>query len=139
MATAEDEEIELGETKVQCLEGFSEFSEFISSDGSLSLYRRFGTLGARNLLYLQAELHLLESQLRALDNNDSKVVSQPTNNREKELVDDAARSWESFQAQAQARDSRQVKKMEVVLKIRTVMKEYGMQKQIHTLNSEVLY
>jgi hypothetical protein len=46
MATMEDEKIELGETKVQCLEGFSEFLDFISSDRSLLLYQRFGTLGA---------------------------------------------------------------------------------------------
>jgi hypothetical protein len=37
-------------------ESFADFPYYIASDNSLSVYRRFRTLGARSLLYLQAEL-----------------------------------------------------------------------------------
>src|SRR5450432_1649473 len=122
-----DANMEAGTAAKLPLEGFAEFSEFIATDGELSIYRRFGSLGARNILYLQAELQVLESQLKALDDDDHSVVLLSSGKDcEKKAVDDAARAWESFESQVRARDQRQCRKMEIIIKIRILMKEYGM-------------
>ena len=39
----------------------------IASDQDLSIFRRFGLLNTRNLLYLQYELMALETRLQELD------------------------------------------------------------------------
>jgi hypothetical protein len=43
--------------------GIQEFSTRIALDPTLSIYRRFATLNARNLLYLQSELASLEARI----------------------------------------------------------------------------
>lgn len=47
--------------------GIQNFSSHIALDPTLSIYRRFATLNARNLLYLQSELASLEARLVLLD------------------------------------------------------------------------
>jgi hypothetical protein len=47
--------------------GFQQLSAYISSDPSLSIFRKFATLNARNILYLQSELATLEERLLHLD------------------------------------------------------------------------
>jgi hypothetical protein len=42
-------------------------ADFIGSDSSLSIYRRFGALAARRLLMLQLEISRLERQWKTLD------------------------------------------------------------------------
>lgn len=108
------------------LQGFADFSQFISSDDDLSVYRRFGGLGARNILYLQAELQFLERQLADLDAADLNLIQRQGGDKgEQKLTDDAARSWESFIYQVEEGNERQKDKMRLVLRIREVMKEYG--------------
>jgi hypothetical protein len=117
-------DIETAETPREYLEGFAEFSEFISCDSENLIYRRFGSLGARNLLYLQAELQLLEAQLRDFDKRDKQLLSLDGSEDEKKAVDDAARAWECFLEQSVSKDG-QRRKMALVLELRQVMKEYG--------------
>ena len=108
------------------LEGFAEFSRFVASDDTLSVYRRFGVLGARNCLYLQAELQFLEQQLEDSDTADLALLRPSAQeNKERKLLDDAARSWESFTYQAQEGNERQKTKIRLILRIREVTKEYG--------------
>ena len=47
-------------------------SVFMDSDEAFAMYRRFGSLHARVLLYKQDELRRLESDLRTMDVQDSK-------------------------------------------------------------------
>ena len=47
-------------------------ASFLDSDDAFMIYRRFGFLHARLLLYKQDELRELEEDLRALDLRDSK-------------------------------------------------------------------
>lgn len=47
--------------------GYNAVATCMDSDSDLSIYRRFGALNGRNLLYLQSELHDLETQLHDLD------------------------------------------------------------------------
>lgn len=50
--------------------GYPRLAAYIDSDSDTALFRRFGILSARNLLYLQAELTELEARLNALDKAD---------------------------------------------------------------------
>jgi hypothetical protein len=105
------------------LEGYEDFSKYIASDADLSIYRRFGALGARNILYLQGELQALEAQLQKLDDEDREEIDKLSDNRRRDVVW-AAKSWESFYRQA-GNEGRQAEKMKLVIRLREVMKEYG--------------
>jgi hypothetical protein len=105
------------------LEGYEDFSKYIASDAELSIYRRYGALGARNLLYLQGELQALEAQLQKLDDEDLEETEISLGNRKRDILW-AAKSWESFYQQSE-QEGRQRLKMAVVLKLRELMKEYG--------------
>ncbi len=64
-----DGEVELASmpTGQPRLEGYPTFAEFVARDNDAAIYRKFEYLSARNLLYLQSELHDLEQQLEMLD------------------------------------------------------------------------
>lgn len=117
-------DVEVAKEPKEYLEGFTDFSHYMASDDALFIFRRFGSLSARNILYLQAELQLLEQQLQELDELDNNVLRQLGEGNEKALVDSAARSWESFKDQAD-RVERQKTKMDLIVRLRTLMKEYG--------------
>jgi hypothetical protein len=87
-------DVEASNIRPEFLEGYKDFSEFIGSDSQFFIYRQFSSLGARNLLYLEAEIQLLEFQIKALDDADIQVLKQTENNAEKKHVDDATRVWE---------------------------------------------
>jgi hypothetical protein len=48
--------------------GYGAVATCMSCDRDLALYRRFGVLSSRNLLYMQSELMKLEARLQELDN-----------------------------------------------------------------------
>lgn len=118
-------DVEAALDESEYLPGFADFGQFIGSDDSLSIYRKFAVLGARNLLYLQAELQLLEINLRELDAEDKRTIATSSEHSEKVMVEAGARSWEDLKEQASAGVGRQAEKLRIVLKIRTLMKEYG--------------
>lgn len=68
------------------LEGYPSFAQFIATDSDAAIYRKYGNLSARNLLYLQSELHELEEQLQQLDMEDAKDISN-------EAAQRVAREW----------------------------------------------
>jgi hypothetical protein len=107
------------------LPGFADFAHFIASDDSLSIYRKFAMLGARNLLYLQAELQLLEINLQELDDDDKRVIAMSGDNAEKSKVEAGARSWEDLEEQANEGNGKQAEKLRMIHRIRKLMKEYG--------------
>ena len=47
--------------------GYRGFSAFLASDDDFLIFRRFGALNARLLLYLQDEIVVLEEQLQQLE------------------------------------------------------------------------
>jgi hypothetical protein len=57
--------------------GFPTTAHFIGQDDDAAIFRRFDSLGARNLLYLQSNLNELEAKLLAFDQED--VVAGPGN------------------------------------------------------------
>lgn len=119
-------DIEAARDKNEYLQGFSDFSQYIASDYSLSIYRKFATIGARNLLYLQTELQLLELELEEIDKEDKATIAESDDNDEKIETENAARSWEALKEQAEYGDGRQATKLRMIYRIRKVMEEYGM-------------
>jgi hypothetical protein len=57
--------------------GFPAIAHFIAQDDDAAIFRRFDSLGARNLLYLQSNLNTLEAKLLTFDQED--VVAGPGN------------------------------------------------------------
>jgi hypothetical protein len=123
--SASSPDVEANNRPKEHLEGFADFAHFIGSDETLSIYRRFASLGARNLTYLQAELQYLEQQLDDIDKEDKKLLDNNGTSNEKHMINAAARAWEAFSGLAEDGDERQKKKMELILRIREVMKLYG--------------
>jgi hypothetical protein len=110
-------------------QGYHDFANFIASDPELSIYRRFGSLAARNLLYLEAELQLLECQLEDLEREDEEFLAGNASLEDKAKLQDALWRWERFKEQAMAGptcDARQVKRMEIVMNLRRLMEQYGL-------------
>jgi hypothetical protein len=107
------------------LPGYVDFSHFIASDNSLSIYRKFAVLGARNLLYLEAEIQLMEFQLKARDGEDKKIMEESADEAEKVRTENSMRSWEDLKLQAMDGDSKQAGKLRMIYKLRRLMKEYG--------------
>lgn len=76
-------DIELAQGRPPHLSGYP------SQDPDAAIYRKFERLSARNLLYLQSELHDLEGQLQALDREDAEDIDN-------EEAQKAARSWAHY-------------------------------------------
>lgn len=87
-------------------------ASFIASDldRSTLIFNRFDTLAARNLLFMQGELAELQSELEAIDVEDSV-------NGEAKM---ASRNWKEFKKKAAS----QPRRMELIKEIRDLMKEY---------------
>ena len=87
-----DPDVELGDLSGAWsarLEGFPSFALFIARDGDAAIFRKYAQLSARNLLYLQSELHELEQQLLQLDREDAKDIDN-------EEARAAAREWRYY-------------------------------------------
>ena len=117
-------DIEAGETPASYVEGYHDFSEFIATDAKLSIYRRYDSLAARNLLYLEAELQLLECQLAEYDEEDLEILREGSN-EEKSDIEAASRNWENLLEQANQNDSRAAERLVLIRKLRLMMKDYG--------------
>lgn len=117
-------DVEAAQEEIEYLPGYRDFAEFIASDHSLSVYRKFAVLGARNLLHLQAELQLLELQLHNLDLADQETIASSAAQDPTE-TEIAARSWDDLKMQANKGDEKQIGRLRIIYKIRKLMKEYG--------------
>jgi hypothetical protein len=60
-------------------EGYPRTSAYIDSDSDTPLFRRFGILHARSLLYKEVELTELEAQLNELDKEDEGQLGADEN------------------------------------------------------------
>ena len=106
------------------LDGYVDFAEFIASDAELSIFRQFRSLSARNLLYLEAELQLLQFEFQEIDKTDQELLSAATESERKNKVEEAVRAWECSKQQAKS-DDRQRDKLAMIMNLRTLMKDYG--------------
>ncbi|RYP65485.1 hypothetical protein DL769_006308 [Monosporascus sp. CRB-8-3] len=99
-------------------EGFANVARWIAldADNETFVYRKFDELAARNLLYLQSELLVLEKQLNELDKNDA--------NSENMGLKDAARTWETLVQQIDTGNEEMRVRMDLIVMIRAKLKEY---------------
>lgn len=100
--------------------GYPSFSALIASDPDLQIYRRFNRLSARNLLYLQAELLEAERRLDefdAVDHTDAAYYGDLD-------VMLSIRCWEAFSRKAQAGSGREGQRMELIRRVRELLREY---------------
>ncbi|KAL6809566.1 hypothetical protein J3E69DRAFT_351000 [Trichoderma sp. SZMC 28015] len=99
-------------------EGFAQVAMWIAldPDKETSIYRKFDELAARNLLYLQSELLVLENKLDQLDRSDAKSDDMD--------LADAARTWETLERQNTMGYEEAQIRMDLIIKIRAKLKEY---------------
>jgi uncharacterized protein DUF6594 len=98
--------------------GFASAASFIAEDydEETFVFKRFNELAARNILYLQAGLLSLESELRAFDEQIKKSADLD--------VKDTARSWEAFTMQLDMGNELATDRMKLIISIRAKIKEY---------------
>jgi hypothetical protein len=109
-----DPDLELGRAPRNFINGFPSVAAFIASDPdhSFFIYNAFHRLSSRNLLYLEAEILDLQKQQDDLDFRDSRRDPD---------VQQCLRSWTKLRTSG---DPDQVKRMELIEKIREKLKEY---------------
>jgi len=66
------------------MEGYAKLARLMSRHNEYGILRSFSELNAKNLLYLQAELVELESELRALANADKSSQNRVRQHYEKD-------------------------------------------------------
>lgn len=117
MAHPTNVDIEMG---IHRLRGYPSLAAFIASTGdgdkTTLIFKRFDELAARNLLYLQSQLAQLESQLGQFDQDDLRGDMDAKSR---------ARNWQKFStAAAEHTNGREQSRMELIMQIRKIMKEY---------------
>ena len=96
--------------------GYHRLADFMGEYPDYAVYRRFGTLNSPNLLYLQAELVMLEQLLKkyAAEDTSSNAEHQPL----------YARNWMLLSNQGGPK-SRSKKQWNLMLRIRKVLRQYS--------------
>ena len=97
-------------------QSYSSLAELLGNHDGLAIYRRFATLNAQNLLYLQSELMILEDELKRLALADDGSESEQRRSFKKNIS--ALKANPSNEV-----EGRQWRK---VLEIREKLKEYSM-------------
>lgn len=98
-------------------EGYVSLASWYAEQPSNAIYKRFGTLNALNLLYLQAELAMLEIQLEQYAAEDANSTD--------EIRTFHARNWKVMSNQRR-RKGRNMAQWKTFMKIRRALREYSM-------------
>ncbi|KAF2441486.1 hypothetical protein P171DRAFT_497717 [Karstenula rhodostoma CBS 690.94] len=101
--------------------GYPKLAGQIGLRPELAIFRRFGALSSENLLYLQAELVLLERKLE----EQQKVDNESDHERKTKY----ALNWYQLKHSAEHGDTVQ---LDLVLRIRKVLKQYSMRTHIRS-------
>jgi hypothetical protein len=96
------------------MEGYHKIARLMGQHSDLAIVRRFSELNIKDLLYAQAELVHLESELHSIAEEDQKHHDRAW----------YARDWWSL-AQPQDEDESQAEQWEKVLEIREKLKAYS--------------
>jgi hypothetical protein len=101
-------------------EGFAAVAEWIAldPDNETFIFRKFDRLAARNLLYLQARIMVLEKEFEGLD----KEVTQSNDM----TLKDAARTWEQLVQKDSEGQEHARRHMKLSFEIKQALKEYCM-------------
>jgi hypothetical protein len=98
------------------MEGYAKIASLMGRYPEVAIIRRFGALNAQNILYLQAELTILETRLRELS-IENEASLQPDKRA-------YSRDWDTLRlsASTNAGDGRQ---WETMIQIRGLLKQYS--------------
>jgi len=96
--------------------GYTKLASLMGRSPEVAIFRRFGTLNARNLLYLQAELIDLEDRLE-----EATRLDEEASNLGRQRYD---RDWLSLNESVTTPDGNP-QQWNLVLKIREKLKEYS--------------
>src|SRR5277367_3687174 len=96
------------------MEGYHKIARLMGQHSDLAIVRRFSELNIKDLLYAQAELVHLESELHTVAEEDQRHLDRAW----------YARDWWSL-AQPQDEDESQAEQWEKVLEIREKLKAYS--------------
>ena len=96
--------------------GYSSLAELLGNHNGLAIYRRFATLNAQNLLYLQSELMILEDELKRLAFADDGSESEQRRSFKKDIR--ALKANPSNEVEG--------RQWRMVLEVREKLKEYSM-------------
>ena len=100
------------------MQGYEKLAALLSSSHGLQIFRRFGALQTKNILYLQAELTALEAQLKDIMEEDQGEANAGTLEKR-----DFLNSWLALKkSNRPPADNTQYEK---VMEIRKCLKEYG--------------
>lgn len=96
--------------------GYTTLASMMGAHPEVAFFRRFGSLNAQNILYLQAELTTLELKLKELVKADAS-----SGHLDRSCYD---RDWRVLSESAQATDGNP-EQLRTVLSIREKLKEYS--------------
>ena len=99
------------------VKGYPKLARSMGIRPESAIFRSFGALNAKNLLYLQAELTYLEETLR-----DMEVIDHESDEGEKVQY---ASDWFWLEVSAEERDGVDAWQLSLVLKIREKLREYS--------------
>ena len=118
MGKKSNQDIENGQEGSNRKNGYASLATWIARDpdNETFIYRKFDKLSARNLLYLQSELLMLEARLEQLD--DEVQTSKSLE------LKDAARTWEELVKQNEQGDSKAQKRIKVLEDLRIKLRQY---------------
>lgn len=108
--------------------GFPSLGHFVASepDAGTVVFRRFDSLSARNLLFLQSQLADLEAEQRDLDTEDVESI----NHEERASRQD----WKLFETRSEDTTSpfheREQRRMQLARRIQKTLKQYRIQPSI---------
>jgi len=98
------------------MNGYTKLASLMGHHSELAIFRRFGTLNARNLLYLQAELVHLELKL-----NRCAAADLASHDPDRAIYD---RDWQTLSESGQLPDGNP-EQWDTILGIRKTLKEYS--------------
>jgi hypothetical protein len=105
------------------MEGYNKIAQLMGRHHSLAILRKFGELNMQDLLYLQAQIIHLESELRDIAIHDKEQPGREYHSRD----------WWSLAESKEDEDSEQWNK---VLEIREKLKEFSISAQSCALTAD---
>jgi hypothetical protein len=104
--------------------GYIKLASLMGAHPEVAIFRRFGTLNAQNLLYLQAELISLDLKLKRCAKADAE-----SGHPDRTIYD---RDWQSLHESLQAPDGNP-EQWQTILSIRKTLKEYSTEQSLEPL------
>ena len=112
----------------ELIPGYPRLAHEMGSMSEIAVFRRFSDLNCQSLLYYQAELMMLEAQLRKMEKQTSDTGKSAANGATKTIQESYATDWYCL-----GEDDPENPQWKLVLRLRDVLKEYSQSQQ--TLSS----